>query len=178
MSTDWCAVCKYWKTLKKTGPLYLCKKNGHLKRYIWDVENQYYRQKKWGGKWKNIWPTQASLARALEKLGYKVDQEVMPIWSESKKGVLMPFDMAIPELKVLIEYQGEQHEKRIKPWFRTKARWITYVNRQKFKQNLAKQNGWVIVEFRPEDKPFKGALIVERLREAQEEHDGKADKTA
>jgi hypothetical protein len=156
-----CIVCRYWQKLTKKGPVYLCEK--HAKRYVWDKDNEYLRQKNWGGKWDFIWPTQGSLARAIRKLGYKVDQEVMPLWAKSRKNVLMPFDMAIPEIKVLVEYQGEQHTKQIKVFFRRRNLWKAYLRRQSRKRRLAKENGWRVVEFTPEDKPFRGRTIRDKL---------------
>jgi hypothetical protein len=156
-----CAICKYWRGLTKKGPVYLCKR--HTKRYIWDRENEYLRQKNRGGKWERIWPSQGDLAKAISRLGYKVDQEVMPLWSQSKKGVLMPFDIAIPEIKVLIEYQGEQHDKQVKFFFKRKNTWLAYIGRQTLKRDLAEKNGWKVIEFRPEDKPFTGKRIRDRL---------------
>ncbi len=156
-----CIVCRYWRDLQKVGPVTLCLK--HANRYMWDSEHQYLRQKKRGGKWHYIWESQAKLAKAIEKIGYKVDSEVMPLWSKSKKKVLMPFDMAIPELKVLVEYQGEQHQKRINFFFKSATSWKAYIMRQEKKKSLAAKNGWTLVEFTPEDQPFDGREIKRRL---------------
>jgi len=169
---DRCAVCKSWKGLKRNGPVQLCEK--HDSRYIWDKEHNYLRQKNRGGKWDKIWPTQGNLARAIRKIGYEVDQEVMPLWSVSKKGALMPFDIAIPELMILVEYQGEQHQEQIKFFFRNKNLWKAYLKRQKLKRDLAEQNGWTVVEFTPDDKPFRGKEIKSKLMSAL---DGDKDGT-
>lgn len=156
-----CAVCKYWRNLKKTGPVYLC--NKHRRRYVWDGDYDYLRQKKRGGKWYKIWESQSDLVKSLEKLGHRVDQEVRPLWAVSKKGVLLPYDMSLPEMKVLIEYQGEQHREEVRFFFESRRKWIAYLLRQKLKKKLARENGWRLIEFYPEDKPFTGKKVAEKL---------------
>ena len=159
--TERCAVCKYWNDLQMIGPVALCLK--HANRYMWDSENEYLRQKKRGGKWHYIWESQTNLAKAIEKIGYRVDSEVMPLWAVSKKGVLMPFDIAIPELNVLVEYQGEQHRKQISFFFKSSKAWMAYIRRQEKKKKLAIKNGWKLIEFTKEDQPFDGREIKRRL---------------
>lgn len=154
-------MCKRPKKAKK-GPAELCTQ--HYKQHTWDKDEGYLRQVKHGGKWAGVWPTQAKIAKELERMGYKVDQEVRPLWATSLKGVLLPFDIALPELQVLLEYQGEQHSEYIRYFFRSKKRWRAYLLRQARKKRLVKENGWYLVEISHKDKPIDGWVIWERIR--------------
>lgn len=138
-----CCVCKRQADNKK-GKVRLCDK--HLDRYTWDKDNDYLRQVKYGGKWDGIWPSQAKIAKILEKLGYVVDQEVRFRWCVSTKGVLLPYDIVIPEIKTIIEYQGIQHFEQTRYFFKRKDQWEKYLKRQITKKKLAVERGWIYVE--------------------------------
>ena len=161
-----CCVCL--RDGEKKGGVSLCARHSSI--FLWDEKEGYLRQRKHGGKWEGIWPSQASVAKMIEQVGYKVDQEVRPLWALGDKGALLPYYMAVPELKVLVEYQGEQHYHRVRLFFKTKALWAAFLQRQKLKKELAKQNGWQLVEITYKDKPLTHTKVMKKIKEALDAH--------
>jgi hypothetical protein len=145
----------------------LCKEHEGL--YIWDKEQGYLRRRKRGGpglpnKWKKIWPSQGKLQRILEgSLGLKVDHEVGFLDLLSPKGALLRWDMCIPSLKVLVEFDGEQHKKHILFFFKKKKDWKYYLECQEIKRRWAEDAGWTIIRFSHEDLPFREGEVKSRM---------------
>jgi hypothetical protein len=152
-----CVCCGAPSSLSR-GELSLCEE--HHKRNVWDPEGGYLRQVKCGGKWEGIWPSQAGVAKLLEQVGFCVDQEVRPLWAKSPTGVLLPYDMAVSELKLLIEYQGKQHYQWEKYFFKNKERWNAYVRRQALKKLLARSAGWFLVEVSYKEQPLSQEKLL------------------
>jgi len=109
-----------------------------------------FRRKKRGAgtlKWKG----QRALTRKLEaKYGRsRVFSEAAPLWAIGAKGALLRFDIAIPDQKILVEYQGPQHEdpRAMRYFSRTPAKAFRELKkRDALKRELARANGWVLIE--------------------------------
>jgi len=162
MSRQRCLICARTAT-GKVGKVELCAR--HTEGVVWDKDYAYLRQSKRNGKWEGIWPTQRSIVRLLEQIGYRVDQEVMFTWGITQKGVMTPYDIVVPEMNLIIEYQGEQHYAYRKFLFKNRDQWRGYMVRQRYKKKLADDSEWSFVEISYKDKPLTHTKILELIEE-------------
>ena len=77
----------------------------------------------------------------------KVFRHVHPLWSVGNKGALLEYDVAVPSLGVLIEYDGIQHFKFPNPFHKTKKEFRELRKRDRLKTKLAKINKFKVLRF-------------------------------
>ncbi len=81
----------------------------------------------------------------------RVMRNVHPLWALSEKGVLLEFDIAIPDQNILVEYNGIQHYKYPNFFHKTKKEFQKLRKHDKLKKKLAKDNGWDFYIFKYTD---------------------------
>lgn len=161
METNRCQICL--KPAKNNETLCDAHKNiymldekidGYRLRKIKNGTSTRYIQKKFHSH-------EISLAKIIEKF-YGPTQVVTgyhPLWAISKKGALLEFDIAIPNKKILIEYNGEQHYHFISSFHKTKTRFIEQKRRDKRKETLAKKYNYKLIVFKFDEPLFEDYVI-------------------
>lgn len=91
-----------------------------------------------------------TIAKYLTDRCIKFVRQYTNISCKNDKNKALRFDFYIPELNLLIEYDGEQHFKPIKYWGGQKNFEKLQVN-DKIKENWAKENGLNFVRFKYDD---------------------------
>ena len=140
----------------------------HSEKYIWDSKLQGFRLKKrllgsryTGAKYHS---TEIKLTIILEDIFGKseVVTAFHPIWAESTKGVLLEYDIFIPERNLLIEYNGEQHYKFSRFFHKKAINYLTQLQRDKRKKKLAEKNGYRLVIIKYTD-PVTRHFIYDKI---------------
>lgn len=88
------------------------------------------------------WKTEEIITKTISKYykEYKVIPQHRPFWLKSSFGGQMSYDIYISELKIAIEYQGEQHFKPV-DYFGGEESFKKVQIRDKEKQQLSKEKG-------------------------------------
>lgn len=88
------------------------------------------------------WKTEEIITKTISKYykEYKVIPQYRPFWLKSSFGGQMSYDIYISELKIAIEYQGEQHFKPV-DYFGGEESFKKVQIRDKEKQQLSKEKG-------------------------------------
>jgi hypothetical protein len=102
------------------------------------------------------WVNEALLYSIIRKLfpDYRVDREASPAWLGR-----MRLDIYLPELKLAIEYQGEQHYRPLK-MFGGEGGFERVVARDAAKRRLCDANGVTVIDVR-----FDGPLTIPAMRQ-------------
>ena len=159
-----CLICK--KKTKKNSKL--CKR--HLRTYMWDSSLQGVRLKKRGPgsryTTKKFHKTEIMLTKIIEHIyGMKnVVTSWHPVWAETDKGVLYEYDIYIPSLRLLIEYNGVQHYRYTSFFHKNEATFKKQLARDKKKKILAKENGYTLVVFKY-DEPIVTGYVRGKILE-------------
>ena len=79
------------------------------------------------------------------------------LWAEyyvNYNNIKLYFDFYLPELKIIFEAQGRQHDHFVEHFHRDAHNFQMYRKRDRFKKEWAYENGVVVVEIRNEDLPM------------------------
>jgi len=88
------------------------------------------------------------LAFIKENLGlYTIKYEYFVFY----RGVRLFFDFYLPELGLLVEVQGEQHDAFVEHFHIDNAGYMAYKKRDRFKREWAEQEGLLLLELRKQD---------------------------
>jgi len=124
--------------------------------WTWDRSMHYFRRKLRGAP-PIRWKTQRRLTSVLREIHGEdaVHSEVCPPWACSPKGALLRYDIAIPALRILVEYHGPQHysEEAMRWWIRGGRNSPGKVRRalshrqtlDELKEVRAREHGWDLV---------------------------------
>jgi len=109
-------------------------------------------------------PSQAQRRLYLEVrkwvLGQDVAQEVVFPWSIGPSGAGYRYDIAVPGLKLLVEYDSGLHRTFNKHFHRTMRGFIEAQRRDKVKNKMAKAAGWELI--RVEEDSAGSELLARR----------------
>lgn len=128
---------------------------------MWDSEAQGFRLKKRnsGSRYtsEEYHKTEVLLTKIMEDLYGKgnVVTSYHPQWAISAKNVLLEYDICVPNRRILIEYNGEQHYKWTKFFYHTKKEFSAQKRRDKYKLKVAKLNGYKLIVFKYDEPIFK-----------------------
>ena len=126
--------------------------NGSSTRYI---EKKYHRH-------------EISLTKIIEN--YYGPKNVVtgyhPLWAPSTKGALLEYDIFIPDKRLLIEYNGEQHYRFTPCFHKTKTKFVAQQRRDRRKARLAKKHDYLLIVFKYDEPLFEDYVInkIERVR--------------
>ena len=115
------------------------------------------------------WKTEEIITKTVMK-HYKehgVIAQHRPLWLKSSYGGQMSYDIYISELKVAIEYQGEQHFKPV-DYFGGKESFEKVQKRDKEKQALSKEKGIKLIYINYWEEVTE-RLIIEKIEKAIKE---------
>lgn len=142
---------KYWSKKNKINPRQVFKKS-NSKKYLFDCkecdcEFESYplgivRENRWCPYCVN--KTEKKLFRILVKIFPDMDvvHGFKPDWCINKEtDRKLPFDIVLPELKIIIELDGEQHFKQISNWTPPEQTF----ERDKYKMKRANKNGYRVI---------------------------------
>jgi hypothetical protein len=93
----------------------------------------------------------------------KVIQEVIFPWSIGPSGAGYRYDIAVPDLKCLVEYDSTLHSKFNKHFHRTIQGFLESQARDEYKNRAAERNGWAL--FRVDEAVAGSELEVRRRLE-------------
>lgn len=96
-------------------------------------------------------------------LGTPVFQEVIFPWSIGPRGAGYRYDIVVPDLRLIVEYDSAIHYKFNKHFHKTRTGYATQRIRDQVKDRLAKTNGYTIFRVRQDDP--EGGLDVRRFIE-------------
>lgn len=82
-----------------------------------------------------------------------------PIWAESRKKVLLEYDVYIKNKNVLIEYNGRQHYEYVSFFHKTKKQYKQQRSRDTRKKRLAKKQGVQLIVFKFDEPIFKDYVV-------------------
>lgn len=128
-----------------------------MEKYRWDSKLQGFRLKKrlLGSRYTSAeyHKTEIKLTKILEDIFGKtsVVTAFHPSWAISTRGVLLEFDIFIPDKKLLIEYNGEQHYKFSRFFHKKAINYLMQLQRDKRKKKLAKEHGYKLIIFSYKD---------------------------
>lgn len=74
------------------------------------------------------------------------------------------YDIVIPKLKLIIEYNGEQHEKYIPFFHKNKKRFQEFKQQEIVKESTAKGNGYKVIRFSSIEKIDDINYVVKKLK--------------
>ena len=99
-----CFLCLSYRGVNKQGLCVRC-----AKKYVYSRTLDFFYKKSFGSS--KRWKTQNALGKAMKLLfpSKKVYEEVYFPWAQASSGALLQYDFCIPEHKLLIELNGEQH---------------------------------------------------------------------
>lgn len=97
--------------------------------------------------------------------GTEVFQEVVFPWGIGPRGAGYRFDIVVPALKLIVEYDSSLHDSFNKHFHINKARFMAYQMRDQIKDKLAKRMGWRLFRVRENDP--EGGLDVRRWIEGK-----------
>ena len=147
------------KILVKGSNIILC--SGCNKEYVYYHNRGYIRRRVLQDRWKH----QRMLADTLVKIfgvKYVVD-EVKFLWSISRKGSYLAYDIAIPRYNILIEYHGSQHFSYPNPFHKSIEEYENQVRNDKLKGQLAVQNNWTCMVFSYNEPVYDESWVRRRL---------------
>ncbi len=98
--------------------------------------------------------------------GTQVFQEVIFPWCIGPRGAGYRYDIVVPDLKIIVEYDSSLHYKFNKHFHKTKAGFTTQMVRDQVKDKLATAHGYKIFRVRQDDP--EGGLDVRRFIERQQ----------
>lgn len=145
----------------------ICKRHGkhlcgyHEDLYMWDSAAQGYRLKKrnTGSRHtsEEYHKTEVLLTKLVEDLYGKgnVVTSYHPKWAISAKKVLLEYDICVPNQRLLIEYNGQQHYKRSRFFQHTQKEFSDQKKRDKYKIKAARLNGYKLIIFKYDEPIFK-----------------------
>ena len=123
----------------------------HEKLYVLDMENGWVRKKqrlqrdvrKHENK-RKYHKTEGKLLEILKQIFGRVNviASVHPLWAFSTKKVLLEYDIGVPSIRLLVEYDGIQHYEYPNFFHKTRKEFNAQVERDKLKRELAFSNGW------------------------------------
>lgn len=93
--------------------------------------------------------------------GKGVVQEAIFPWSIGPNGAGYRYDIAVPELKVLVEYDSTLHSRFIKHFHRNVKGFLEGQSRDEAKNRMAKRAGWTILRV---DERVPGADLAVRAK--------------
>jgi hypothetical protein len=96
--------------------------------------------------------------------GKDVCQEVIFPWSIGSTGAGYRFDIVIPSLRIIVEYDSVIHSEYIKHFHKNKSGFIASQIRDQMKDKMAKDNGWKLI--RVDERDPSGGFIARRTIEA------------
>lgn len=140
----------------------------HSEKYKWDSKLQGFRLKKLslGSRYtqEKYHNTEVKLTKILEQIFGKsnVVTSFHPVWAESAKGVLLEYDIYIPEHNLLIEYNGEQHYKFSRFFHKKSIKYLNQLQRDKRKKKLAEEHGYRLIIFSYKD-PIVRDFIYDKV---------------
>ena len=115
---------------------------------------------------KSLSKPEKTILKILRGLGERALFEVYFPWCrEGQDRVRLPFDIVLPDKKVIIEYDGRQHYEHVKFFHKTKKAFHDAQKRDKVKERLAKKHGFTVVRIRYDEKVSE-LLVKMRLRQA------------
>jgi hypothetical protein len=97
--------------------------------------------------------------------GGPVYQEVIFPWSIGGHGAGYRFDIVVPHLRMIVEYDSLMHREFNKFFHKTRAQFHAMLLRDQVKDKMAKQAGWKLIRV-AEGSP-EGGLIVRRYVDQQ-----------
>lgn len=77
-----------------------------------------------------------------------VFSSVHPLWALSDKGVLLEYDICIPNKKLFIEYDGIQHFEYPNFFHKTRSEFNDQISRDRLKDKLAIENDWKLIRIK------------------------------
>ena len=95
--------------------------------------------------------------------GRPVFQEVIFPWSLGPKQAGYRYDIVVPDIKLIVEYDSSIHYKFNKHFHKTQAGFRIQMIRDQVKDRLARKNGYTIFRVRQDDP--EGGLDVRRYIE-------------
>jgi hypothetical protein len=139
----------------------------HKKVYVLDESIEGYRLRKRGNGsstryiQKKFHQHEICLTKLIEQFyGPKnVVTGFHPLWAISTKGALLEYDIYIPEKRLLIEYNGEQHYQFTPCFHKNKTRFILQQRRDKRKARLANKNKYILIIFKYDEPLIKDYVI-------------------
>lgn len=161
MTDKYCMLCHWF------GQGNLCK--NHKKFYMWDESINGFRLKKHkmqSDKF-HIWKHETQLAKYIESFYGKTNviRGYHPTWAQSDRDVLLEYDILIKDKKIVIEYNGIQHYKKI-DFFSDRTQ--TLKRRKELdvmKRKFAKVNGYKFIVFKYDEPTFKD-YVIKKIEEA------------
>ena len=138
------------------------------KSYLWDKKYKLFRRK--GNKPNTKYKSQHTLYSVCKLLYGKVFQEVAFPRCYSEKGSLLRFDIYIPDKRILIEYQGDEHYKFIRFFHRTKREYKAMLRRDFTKKAFCVKYGYVFIEFTQKDNVSYPHEVKERIEDGIRAH--------
>lgn len=88
-------------------------------------------------------------------------QEVIFPWSIGPHGAGYRYDIAVPSLRLVVEYDSEMHYRFTSFFHKNMAEFASMRLRDQVKDRMAKRAGWKLIRV-PEDSP-EGGLIVRKF---------------
>lgn len=112
------------------------------------------------------WKTEEIITKTISKhyKEYGVISQHRPLWLKSSFGGQMSYDIYISELKIAIEYQGEQHFKPVE-YFGGEESFKKVQIRDKEKQQLSNEKGIKLIYINYWEEVTEG-LIIEKIEKA------------
>lgn len=148
-----CVVCGW----RGVGGI-LCRRRRCSGRFFFDVRYGFVRGKV---------RTRASKAQRALYLDVKrwvgprdVCQEVIFPWSIGKTGAGYRYDIVIPDLKMIVEYDSTLHSEYIKHFHGSKSGFLGVQIRDQMKNKMAADHGWGLV--RVDERDPEGGIIARR----------------
>jgi len=74
------------------------------------------------------------------------------------------YDIVVPDHRLILEYDGEQHFKFIKMFHKSKGGFEAYKQKEKLKEEMAFVNDWKVVRFSYIEKVDDSEFIRKKLR--------------
>jgi very-short-patch-repair endonuclease len=98
---------------------------------------------------------------ALDKIFpyYRIQTEFYVHYKDKK----LFFDFYIPELLVVIEAQGKQHDEYVEYFHKDSLGFERHKNRDRLKKRWAEENNISLIEIREEDLPIDKNLILKKI---------------
>jgi len=144
-------ISKVYTQCKPEGGVFLCKRHRADYRYIRKLEAFTPVQRILMGR--NYQKSEMELVNCVRGLiTHRIYQNIRPLWAESDKGRLLEYDICIPDLKVLIEYDGRQHSEYVKIFHKNKRNFQNQLKRDVKKTSIASRMGWKLIRFNHKDK--------------------------
>jgi len=139
----------------------LCSKCSKI--YIWDKKYKLFRRR--GNISKIKYQSQRKLYAVCKLLYGKVFQEVAFPNCYSEKGSLLRFDIYIPDKRILIEYQGDEHYRFIRYFHKTKSAYRSMLRRDFRKKVFCLKHDYIFLEFTQNDNVSCPHEVKEKIND-------------